>query len=67
MGNRGAGLELRWEYNFVRWVEAQRYNIAYAADQDLQRDPSITRGRRLIVFAGLMYLTKRKVWSKVAH
>jgi len=49
---RGAGLELRWENNFVRWVEAQRYNIAYAADSDLQRDPSITRGRRLIVFAG---------------
>jgi hypothetical protein len=49
---RGAGLELRWEYNFIRWAEAQGYHVGYAADPDLQRLPAVVRGRRLIVFAG---------------
>jgi hypothetical protein len=49
---RGAGLELRWEHNFIRWAEAQGYDLAYATDTDLQRLPSVVRGRRLLIFAG---------------
>ncbi len=49
---RGAGLVLRWEYPFVRWVEQRAYDVGYAADLDLERDPSIATGRRLLVFVG---------------
>ncbi len=49
---RGAGRMLRWEYPFIRWMEASGYDVGYATDVDLQRDPSIAAGRRLIVFAG---------------
>jgi hypothetical protein len=50
--DRGAGRMLRWEYPFIRWMEASGYNVGYATDVDLQRDPSIAAGRRLIVFVG---------------
>lgn len=50
--NRGAGLVLRWEYPFVRWLESRGYDVGYAADLDLERNPSIAAGRRLLVFAG---------------
>jgi hypothetical protein len=50
--DRGAGRMLRWEYPFVRWMEASGYDVGYATDVDLQRDPSIAAGRRLIVFVG---------------
>ena len=50
--DRGAGRMLRWEYPFVRWMEAEGYDVGYATDVDLQRDPSIAAGRRLIVFVG---------------
>jgi len=49
---RGAGRILRWEYPFVRWMEASGYDVGYATDVDLQRDPAIAAGRRLIVFVG---------------
>ena len=57
--NRGAGRMLRWEYPFVRWMEASGYDVGYATDVDLQRDPSIVAGRRLIVFVG-----HPEYWSK---
>jgi hypothetical protein len=49
---RGAGLVLRWEYPFVRWLESRGYDVGYAADIDLERDPAIAAGRRLLVFVG---------------
>jgi hypothetical protein len=49
---RGAGLVLRWEYPFVRWMESRGYDVAYAADVDLERHPEMLAGRRLVVFAG---------------
>jgi hypothetical protein len=49
---RGAGLMLRWEYPFVRWLEAQAVDVSYATDIDLERDPSIADGRRLVIFVG---------------
>jgi hypothetical protein len=49
---RGAGLVLRWEYPFVRWLEAGGYDVAYATDMDLERFPEIATGRRLLLFVG---------------
>lgn len=49
---RGAGRVLHWEYPFVRWMEGHGYDVAYATDVDLQRDPSIVQGRKLILFVG---------------
>jgi hypothetical protein len=49
---RGAGLVLRWEYPFVRWLESRGYDVAYAVDVDLERHPELLAGRRLMVFAG---------------
>lgn len=49
---RGGGLVLRWEYPFVRWLESQGYDVAYATDLDLARHPELASDRRLIVFAG---------------
>lgn len=56
---RGAGRMLRWEYPFIRWMEASGYDVGYATDVDLQRDPSIVGGRRLILFVG-----HPEYWSK---
>ena len=50
--HRGAGLVLRWEYPFVRWLEGRAYDVAYAADLDLERSPSIVADRELLVFVG---------------
>jgi hypothetical protein len=49
---RGAGLVLRWEYAFARWVESNGYDVAYAADMDLERNPSIVAERKLLLFVG---------------
>ncbi len=50
--HRGAGLVMRWEYPFVRWVEEHGYDVAYAADMDLERYPAIAQDRKLLVFVG---------------
>lgn len=43
----------RWEYPFVRWLEKMgRWDVAYASDTDLQADPSIAMGRKVIVVSG---------------
>ena len=49
---RGAGRVLRWEYPFLRWMEGAGYDVGYAADLDLARNPGIVAGRKLIVIVG---------------
>ena len=49
---RGGGMVLRWEYPFVRWLEQHGYDVGYAADLDLDRNPAIVAGRRLLVLVG---------------
>jgi len=49
---RGGGRCLRWEPQFIRWIEAGGYDLAYAADMDLQRHPELVSGRKLIIVQG---------------
>jgi hypothetical protein len=50
--NRGGGRMLRWDPQFVRWMESRGFDAAYAADLDLELHPEIVQGRRLLVFNG---------------
>lgn len=49
---RGAGRCLRWEPQFIRWLESGGFDLAYAADMDLERHPEQVLGRKLIVVQG---------------
>jgi hypothetical protein len=43
----------RYEYPFVRWLEMKgSWDVAYANDQDLQANPSLVSGRKMIVIVG---------------
>ncbi len=55
---KGSGSLLRWEYPFARWVEGAGFDVAYAADVDLELHPELLTGRRLIVLVG-----KPEYWS----
>jgi hypothetical protein len=48
----GAGYLRRWELPFVRWMERSGRDVDYMADVDLERNPDLASGRRLIVMAG---------------
>lgn len=41
-----------YEVPFVRWLEKNGYDVAYATDLDLHRDPTIAQGRRVVAFSG---------------
>jgi hypothetical protein len=55
----GAGYQLTWELQFVRWQEREARDVDYASDVDLELDPGVLAGRRLIVFAG-----HHEYWSR---
>ena len=57
--HQGSGYQQRWELQFVRWQEREGIDVDYAADLDLELDPGILAGRRLIVFAG-----HHEYWSR---
>ncbi|HEX7949047.1 MAG TPA: N,N-dimethylformamidase beta subunit family domain-containing protein [Candidatus Limnocylindrales bacterium] len=57
--HQGAGYQQRWELQFVRWQEREGIDVDYAADLDLELDPAILDGRRLVVFAG-----HHEYWSR---
>lgn len=57
--HQGAGYLPRWELQFVRWQEREGVDVDYAADLDLELDPGILAGRRLVVFAG-----HHEYWSR---
>jgi hypothetical protein len=56
---QGAGYQQHWELQFVRWQEREARDVDYAADVDLELDPGVLAGRRLIVFAG-----HHEYWSR---
>ncbi len=55
----GAGYLPRWEAAFVRWQEREGRDLDYCADIDLELNPEIAGGRRLLVFAG-----HHEYWSR---
>ena len=57
--HEGAGYQQRWELQFVRWQEREAVDVDYAADIDLELDPRVLDGRRLIVFVG-----HHEYWSR---
>ncbi len=57
--HQGAGYQPRWELQFVRWQEREGVDVDYAADLDLELDPGLLAGRRLVVFAG-----HHEYWSR---
>jgi hypothetical protein len=56
---QGAGYQQHWELQAVRWQEREARDVDYAADVDLELDPGVLAGRRLIVFAG-----HHEYWSR---
>jgi len=48
----GAGYLRRWELQFIRWLERNGRDVEYAADLDLERNPDLVNGRRMLVMAG---------------
>ncbi len=48
----GAGYLRRWELQFIRWMEREGREVEYIADIDLELNPALASGRRMIVMAG---------------
>ena len=48
----GSGHFLRYEYNLVRWVERNGYDVTYATDQDLAENASLLLNHRGFISAG---------------
>ena len=49
---QGAGDLWRGEAHLVRFLEGRGYDVAYAADADLDADPFLAQGRRLVLSSG---------------
>jgi len=41
-----------WEYPFVRWIEKQGYDVAYATSVDVHENPSLLARRRALLLVG---------------
>ncbi len=54
-----------YEYPFVRWLEKNGYEVAYATDLDLHRDPGLAKGRRVVAFSGHEEYTTWEMFDNV--
>lgn len=52
-----------YEYPFIRWLEKNGYEIAYCTDEDLDRDPNIAKGRKVVTFSGHEEYTSRPMYD----
>jgi len=41
-----------WEYPFARWMEEEHYDVAYATNEDVHRNPALIAGRRAFLIVG---------------
>ena len=49
----GAGAFLQgWEYNMVRWLEREGYDVTYATNLDVHRDPALLSSHRAFLSVG---------------
>ena len=47
-----ARLPAAWEYPFVRWIEKEGYDVAYATNVDVHRDASLLARRKAVLLVG---------------
>jgi N,N-dimethylformamidase beta subunit-like protein/NHL repeat-containing protein len=47
----GAGNALRWDHRLVQFLEAQGEDVAYATDEDLDRDPALAARARVVILS----------------
>jgi DNA-binding beta-propeller fold protein YncE len=47
----GAGNALRWDHRLVQFLEAQGEDVAYATDEDLDRDPALAARARAVILS----------------
>jgi hypothetical protein len=50
--NYGAGEFFAWEYNFVRWAEAQGYDMTYTTNVDVSLNGASLRRHRMVISLG---------------
>jgi hypothetical protein len=50
--NDGAGNFLTWEYPMVRFLDRANYNVDYASDLDINKNPSLLLKYKSVVIAG---------------
>ena len=48
----GAGEYFRWEHEAVKWAESRGYDVVYATNVDLDRDPSLLDGQAIFLSVG---------------
>ena len=41
-----------WEYPFLRWIEKEGYDVAYATNIDIHRDAALAQGRKAVLLVG---------------
>jgi hypothetical protein len=41
-----------WEYPFARWIEKEGYDVAYATNVDVHRNPALILGRKAFLIVG---------------
>ncbi len=63
--DHGAGYLRRWELQFVRWMERNGRDVEYIADLDLERNPDLVNGRRLVVMAGHLEYWSRPMRTRI--
>lgn len=44
--------EPAWEYNMIRWLEKQGYDVTYCTNIDVHRDPQLLLSRRAFISVG---------------
>jgi len=43
---------LRYEYNMIRWLESQGYDVTYVTDLDVHENPDLLKQHKAVVVAG---------------
>lgn len=50
-GYGGLGVFVLWDYNWIRWLERQSYDLTYTSDIDVARQGALLLNHRLLVVA----------------
>src|SRR5215467_7677214 len=50
--NTGAGDLLNWEYDMIRWLEKNGYDVSYVSDVDVHVNPSLLQNHKAILLVG---------------